>query len=96
MTHIAQETLPFDATTRNTPRFLTEYAATRCRRAIIPFSPVPTTAHLGEAWYVAAQRANGQQVIVDRPADIDPTGPTDRSYGGWAELIDQVRRSESR
>ena len=95
MTHIAQETLSFDATTRNIPRFLTEYAATRYRRAITPFSPVPATAHLGEVRHVAAQRANRQRVTVDRPADIDPTGPTDRRYDGWAELIDQVRRLES-
>jgi hypothetical protein len=96
MTHIVQETLSFDTTTRSIPRFLTESAPTRYRHAIVPFSRVPATAHLGEVWHVAAQRADGQRVIVDHPADIDPNGPTGRSYGGWAELIGRVRRLESR
>ena len=72
------------------PPFLTDYAPTRTRRAITPCSRVPATGHLGEAWHVAAQRASGQRVIVDRPADIDPCGGTDRSYGEWAELVDQA------
>ena len=72
------------------PPFLTDYAPTRTRRAITPFSRVPATGHLGEAWHVAAERASGQRVIVDRPADIDPCGATDRSYGEWAELVDQA------
>jgi acyl-coenzyme A synthetase/AMP-(fatty) acid ligase len=72
------------------PRFLTNHAPTRFRRAITPFSRVPATAHLGEAWQVAAQRASGQRVIADRPADIDPSGPTDRSYSQWAELVEHA------
>lgn len=76
--------------TASIPKFLTDYAPTRYRRAITPFSRVPATAHLGEVWQVAGQRATGQRVIVDRPADIDPTGPTDRSYAGWADLVDRA------
>jgi acyl-coenzyme A synthetase/AMP-(fatty) acid ligase len=72
------------------PRFLTDYAPTRTRRAIMPFSRVPASAYLGEAWQVAAQRASGQRVIADRPADIDPCGATDRSYGEWAGLVEQA------
>lgn len=72
------------------PEFLTNYAPTRFRRAITPFSRVPVTAHLGEAWHVAARRAKGQRVIVDRPPDIDPDGPTDRGYEGWAMLVEQA------
>lgn len=70
--------------------FLANYTPTRFRRAITPFSRVPVTAQMGELWQIAAQRAATQQVITDRPADIDPTGPVDRDYGGWAALIDEA------
>lgn len=73
-----------------TPRFLTDYAPTVARRGLTPFSRVPATARLGEVWHVAAQRATTQRVIVDRPADIDPGGPADRDYVGWAALVDQA------
>jgi acyl-coenzyme A synthetase/AMP-(fatty) acid ligase len=72
------------------PQFLTDYAPTRFRRRWTPFSRIPATARLGEVWQVAAQRAGTQRVIVDRPADIDPTGPVDRDYAGWAALVEQA------
>ena len=72
------------------PAFLFSYAPTRYRRRMTPFSRVPATARLGETWHVAAERAGGQRVIVDRPADIDPTGATDRDYAGWAELVEEA------
>ncbi len=81
---------PAEAASRPVPRFLTDYAPTRFRRRWTPFSRRPATARLGEVWQVAAQRAGTQRVIVDRPADIDPTGPTDRDYAGWAALVEQA------
>jgi acyl-coenzyme A synthetase/AMP-(fatty) acid ligase len=72
------------------PAFLTDYAPTRFRQRWTPFSRSPATARLGEVWHVAAQRATGQRVIVDRPADIDPLSPTDRDYAGWAALVDRA------
>lgn len=88
---ISQQTAqPHVGTASGKPEFLTNYAPTRYRRGITPFSRVPATARMGEAWQVAAQRAGAQRVIVDRPADIDPTGPTDRDYAGWAALVDQA------
>lgn len=84
---------PKAAGTPARPDFLTHYAPTRFRRAITPFSRVPATARMGESWHVAAERAGTQRVLVDRPADIDPTGPTERDYAGWAALVDQVAGS---
>lgn len=72
------------------PGFLTDYAATRFRRGITPLSRKPVTAHMAEVWHVAAERADGRDVIVDRPADIDPAGPTRRDYAGWAALVDEA------
>ncbi|MTD53774.1 AMP-binding protein [Amycolatopsis sp. RM579] len=72
------------------PAFLTQYAPTRFRRAITPFSRVPVTARMGESWHVAAERAGSRRVLVDRPADIDLDGPTDRSYAEWAAMVDQA------
>lgn len=48
------------------------------------------TGCIGEALHVAAQRAPGQLIIVDRPADIDPAGPTERTYAQWAAFVDEV------
>ena len=72
------------------PAFLTDHAPTRYRRRWTPLSRGPATAHLGEVWQVAAQRAAAQRVIADRPADIDPDGPADRDYAGWAALVEQA------
>ena len=72
------------------PAFLTDYAPTRYRQRWTPWSRSPATAHLGEVWQVAAQRATTQRVIADRPADIDPEGPADRDYAGWARLVEQA------
>ena len=72
------------------PAFLTDYAPTRYRQRWTPWSRSPATAHLGEVWQVAAQRATTQRVIADRPADIDPEGPADRDYAGWAGLVEHA------
>src|SRR6516165_3350586 len=72
------------------PAFLTGYAPTRYRQRWTPWSRSPATAHLGEVWQVAAERATTQRVIADRPADIDPEGPADRDYAGWAGLVEQA------
>jgi len=72
------------------PAFLTDYAPTRYRQRWTPWSRSPATACLGEVWQVAAQRAAAQRVIADRPADIDPEGPADRDYAGWAALVEQA------
>lgn len=45
---------------------------------------------MGELYHEAGRRNPTQQVIVDRPADIDPDGPTARTYGEWADLIDSA------
>jgi acyl-coenzyme A synthetase/AMP-(fatty) acid ligase len=76
--------------TRAIPAFLTDYAPTRYRRRFTPLSRVPATAHMGEIWHVAADRAPSQVVIVDRPCDIDPAGPLERTYADWASLVDQA------
>jgi len=72
------------------PAFLTDHAPTRYRRRWTPLSRSPATARLGEVWQAAAQRAAAQRVIADRPADIDPQGPADRDYAGWAGLVEQT------
>jgi len=72
------------------PSFLTDFAPTRTRQRWTPLSRGPASGHLGEVWHVAASRAAGQRVVVDRPADIDPDGPTDRDYAGWAALVDRA------
>ena len=79
-----------EAAASSLPAFLTDYAPTRYRRRWTPLSRSPATARLGEVWQVAAQRATTQRVIADRPADIDPEGPADRDYAGWAELVEQA------
>lgn len=90
MSHETVVPQPNAADSAARPAFLTRYAPSRFRRAITPFSRVPATAQMGETWQLAAERADAQQVIVDRPADIDPTGPTERDYAGWAALVDQA------
>lgn len=72
------------------PAFLTNHAPTRYRQRWTPLSRSPATARLGEVWQVAAQRAATQRVIASRPADIDPEGPADRDYAGWAGLVEQA------
>ncbi|WP_432927789.1 class I adenylate-forming enzyme family protein [Microbispora sp. CA-135349] len=72
------------------PRFLTDYTPTRYRRRFTPFSRVPATGHMGEVWHVAARRNPAQLVIVDRPCDIDPDGPVERTYAEWATLVDEA------
>jgi hypothetical protein len=72
------------------PAFLTDHAPTRYRQRWTPLSRSPVTARLGEVWQVAAQRAATLRVIADRPADIDPQGPADRDYAGWAGLVEQA------
>jgi len=79
-----------EAAASSLPAFLTDYAPTRYRRRWTPLSRSPATARLGEVWQAAAQRAATQRVIVDRPADIDPEGPADRDYAGWAALVEQA------
>jgi acyl-coenzyme A synthetase/AMP-(fatty) acid ligase len=78
-------------TTRPTrPRFLTEYTPTRPRRRITPFSRVPAVGNIAEVWHAAAERNPAGSVTVDRPADIDPGGPLQRGYEGWAALVDDA------
>ncbi|TDD61326.1 class I adenylate-forming enzyme family protein, partial [Actinomadura rubrisoli] len=72
------------------PEFLVHHAPTRSRRRITPVSRVPATGRLGEVWHVAARRAPEQLITVDRPCDIDPHGPTERTYAGWAGLVDDA------
>ncbi|MEV0679098.1 class I adenylate-forming enzyme family protein [Actinosynnema sp. NPDC050436] len=72
------------------PPFLRDYAPTWGRKRLTPLSRVPATAHLGDLWQVAGERGGDQLVITDRPADIDPTGATERTYAGWAALVDQT------
>jgi len=79
-----------DTTTTTRPEFLRNFAPTWGRKRLTPLSRVPVTAHLGDLWQVAGERGGDRLVIVDRAADIDPTGPTDRTYAGWAALVDQA------
>jgi acyl-coenzyme A synthetase/AMP-(fatty) acid ligase len=72
------------------PAVLADCAPTRFRRRLTPLSRTPAAASLGDVWHTAADRAPDQLVIVDRPADIDPGGPTHRGYRGWAELVEQA------
>lgn len=72
------------------PRFLTNYAPTRSRNRIHPFSRVPVTSQLGDVWQVAAERHPTQMVTVDRPPDIDPSRAVTRMCTGWAELVDEA------
>lgn len=90
MTENSTLSRPATAEDRAVPSFLTDYAPTRFRQRWTPFSRSPATARLGEVWQSAAERATGQRVIVDRPADIDPDGSTDRDYAGWAALVESA------
>lgn len=72
------------------PACLTDLVPTRYRERISPLSRKPAVAAIGDVWHTAAGRGPGQLVTVDRPADIDPAGPTTRTYGGWAELVDDA------
>ncbi len=86
------ETAAVDGTEpqRPIPRFLTEYTPTRWRRRLFgPLSRTPAHSKMGETWHVAARTAPDELVIVDRAPDIDPDGPTSRTYTQWAELVDQ-------
>ena len=84
---------PDDISTAGRPAFLDDYAAPRVKRRITPVSRTPVTARLGDVWHAAASRGGGQQVLVDRPADIDPQGATRRSYAEWAQLVDDLAGS---
>src|SRR4051812_26963979 len=75
---------------RPIPTFLTEFTATRWRRRLSPLSRVPAHSKMGETWHVAARTAPDELVIVDRPPDIDPDGPTTRTYSEWAGLVDRA------
>lgn len=72
------------------PAWLQDYAPTRYKRRITPWSRVPATARLGEIWHVAAERGSSNRIIVDRPLDIDPAGPLDRGYADYAALVDRL------
>lgn len=72
------------------PDFLTEHAGTRGLNRITPLSRPPVTGHLGEVWHVAAERNPAQLIGFDRPPDIEPDGPTTRSFAAWAALVDEV------
>lgn len=72
------------------PDWLRDYAPTRTKRRITPWSRVPETARLGEVWHVAAERGTGRKVTVDRAPDIDPDGPLERGYAEWAALVDRA------
>ncbi|MFF5502073.1 class I adenylate-forming enzyme family protein [Streptomyces roseolus] len=75
---------------RTLPKFLTDYAPTRFRQRLTPFSRVPITGRIGEVWHLAAQRNPRNPVIVDRAPDVDPDGPLERSYRQWAALVDEL------
>ncbi|CAA9291781.1 MAG: hypothetical protein AVDCRST_MAG41-4430 [uncultured Corynebacteriales bacterium] len=75
---------------RPIPQFLTHYTKTRYRDRLTPFSRVPAVRKMGDIWHVSAQRAPGELVITDRPCDIDPDGPTVRTYSEWADLVDRA------
>ncbi|WP_151483493.1 class I adenylate-forming enzyme family protein [Streptomyces albicerus] len=77
-------------TTDSRPGFLTDYAPTRFRRSLWPFSRVPATGRIGEVWHLAARNHPGQRVIVDRAPDVDPEGPLERTYPEWAALVDDL------
>ncbi|MBZ4322779.1 class I adenylate-forming enzyme family protein [Streptomyces huiliensis] len=77
-------------TARIRPKFLTEYAPTRYRKRLTPFSRVPITGRIGEVWHLAAQRHPRNPVIVDRAPDVDREGPLERSYLQWAALVDDL------
>ncbi|MFL6129443.1 MAG: AMP-binding protein [Mycobacteriales bacterium] len=69
---------------------LADLVPTRRRERISPLSRKPAVANIGDVWHTAGHRGPGQLVAVDRPADIDPTGPTCRPYAGWAALVDEA------
>ncbi|ARF53795.1 class I adenylate-forming enzyme family protein [Streptomyces gilvosporeus] len=75
------------------PTFLTAYADTRGAQRILPRwlggRPL-ATGRIGEAWHVAAQRHPSQLLTVDRPPDIDPQGPSARTFAQWAALVDEA------
>lgn len=79
-----------DTAERPIPRFLTHYTKTRARGALTPFSRTPAVAKMGDIWHVSAQRAPDELIITDRPADVDPDGPTVRTYTQWAALVDRL------
>lgn len=72
------------------PGFLTDYAPTRFRRRLTPFSRVPTTGRIGDVWHLAARNHPRQRMIVDRASDVDPDGPLERTYAEWAALVDEL------
>ncbi|MEI5574262.1 class I adenylate-forming enzyme family protein [Streptomyces brasiliscabiei] len=76
--------------TDSRPAFLTDYAPTRYRRRLTPFSRVPATGRIGEVWHLAARNHPGQRMIVDRAPDVDPGGPLERTYAAWAGLVDDL------
>ncbi len=73
---------PSDCLERLTP--------SRYRERLTPFSRLPLTGKIGEIWQLAAERANGQKLVFDRPLDILPEGPRIYSYGQWAELVNRA------
>jgi acyl-coenzyme A synthetase/AMP-(fatty) acid ligase len=82
---------PGEATSgRPIPRFLTDYTPTRATARIHRFSRLPAARRMSDLYHAAAEHNPTGQVIVDRPADIDPAGPTVRTYGEWAALVDQA------
>ena len=74
----------------NRPSFLTDYAATRPRRRLTPFSRTPAVANIGDAWHTAANLHPQQIITVDRASDIDRDGPLSRTSVQWAELVDHA------
>ncbi|MFD4629002.1 class I adenylate-forming enzyme family protein [Streptomyces sp. NPDC058284] len=76
--------------TASRPRFLVDFAPTRFRRRLFPFSRVPATGRIGEMWHLAARNHPEQRVIVDRAPDVDPEGPLERTYRQWTALVDDL------
>ncbi|WP_234334228.1 class I adenylate-forming enzyme family protein [Streptomyces sp. NRRL B-1347] len=76
--------------TSTRPDFLTDYAPTRYRRRLTPFSRVPATGRIGEVWHLAARNHPEQVVIVDRAPDVAPEAPLQAAFPEWAALVDDL------
>ncbi|MFJ9721145.1 class I adenylate-forming enzyme family protein [Streptomyces sp. NPDC101209] len=76
--------------TDSRPDFLTDYAPTRFRRRLTPFSRVPATGRIGEVWHLAARNHPHQVMITDRAPDVAPEAPLEATYPQWAALVDDL------
>ncbi len=72
------------------PEFLTNYASTRVKRSLTPFSRRPVTGQIGSTWHCAAEREQKNHVYVDRAPDVDAGGPLKRTFADCARLVDDL------